>query len=152
MRTTLTRRTWMSSTAAVLGTASLAGEESLNSRWRPNYILSSALYGTATLPEILPEVAKTGATSIDLWPQPHGTQREEIESRGVEQVQQLLEKHDVRLGGIACYRPGALNLTLSLPLRDSSAIRRPFWSQWLLATARSLASLLTLRFERFSAN
>ena len=110
MRTTLTRRTWMSSTAAVLGTASFAGEESLNSRWRPNYILSSALYGTATLPEILPEVAKTGATSIDLWPQPHGTQREEIESRGVEQVQQLLEKHDVRLGGIACYRPGAFKL------------------------------------------
>ena len=110
MRTTLTRRTLMSSTVAVLGTASLAGEESLNSRWRPNYILSSALYGPATLPEILPEVAKTGATSIDLWPQPHGTQREEIESRGVEQVQQLLEKHDVRLGGIACYRPGAFKL------------------------------------------
>jgi sugar phosphate isomerase/epimerase len=110
MRTTLTRRTWMSSAAAVLGTTALAGEESLNSSWRPNYILSSALYGTATLPEILPEVAKTGATSIDLWPQPHGTQREEIESRGVEQVQQLLEKHDVRLGGIACYRPGAFKL------------------------------------------
>ena len=114
MRTTLTRRTWMSSAAAVLGTAALAGEESLNSSWRPNYILSSALYGTATLPEILPEVAKTGATSIDLWPQPHGTQREEIESLGVEQVQQLLEKHDVRLGGIACYRPGAFKLDSEL--------------------------------------
>ena len=110
MRTTLTRRTWMSSAAAVLGTAALAREESLNSSWRPNYILSSALYGTATLPEILPEVAETGTTSIDLWPQPHGTQREEIESLGVEQVQKLLEKHDVRLGGIACYRPGAFKL------------------------------------------
>lgn len=110
MRTTLSRRTWMSSAAAVLGTAALAVEESLNSRWQPNYILSSALYGSAALPEILPEVAKTGATSIDLWPQPHGTQREEIESRGVEPVQQLLEKHDVRLGGIACYRPGAFKL------------------------------------------
>ena len=114
MRTTLTRRTWMSSAATVLGTAALAREESLNSSWRPNYILSSALYGTATLPEILPEVAKTGATSIDLWPQPHGTQREEIESLGVEQVQQLLEKHDVRLGGIACYRPGAFKLDSEL--------------------------------------
>jgi hypothetical protein len=38
MRTMLTRRTWMSSAAAVLGTAAFAGEESLNSRWRPNYI------------------------------------------------------------------------------------------------------------------
>ncbi len=100
----------MSSATAVVGTTAFAVEESLNIRWRPNYILSSALYGTATLPEILPEVAKTAATSIDLWPQPHGTQREEIESRGVEQVQQLLEKHDVRLGGIACYRSGAFKL------------------------------------------
>lgn len=66
MRTTLSRRTWMSSAAAVLGTTALAVEESLNSRWQPNYILSSALYGSAALPEILPEVAKTGATSIDL--------------------------------------------------------------------------------------
>ncbi|MEC7709225.1 MAG: TIM barrel protein [Planctomycetota bacterium] len=114
MRTTLSRRTWMSSATAVVGTAALAVEESVTNHWRPNYILSSALYGPATLPEILPEVAKTGATSIDLWPKPHGTQREEIESRGVEQVQQLLEKHDVRLGGIACYRPGAFKLDSEL--------------------------------------
>ena len=114
MRTTLSRRAWMSSATAVMGTASLAVEDSATNHWRPNYILSSALYGTATLPEILPEVAKTGATSIDLWPRPHGTQREEIESRGVEQVQQLLEKHDVRLGGIACYRPGAFKLDSEL--------------------------------------
>ena len=109
-----------------MGTAALAVEESLNSRWQPNYILSSALYGSATLPEILPEVAKTDATSIDLWPQPHGTQREEIESRGVEQVQQLLEKHDVRLGGIACYRPGAFKLdsefTVARQLGDSQTV------------------------------
>ena len=42
------------------------------------------------------------------------TQREDIESRGVEQVQQLLEKHHVRLGGIAFTSLGLSNLTLSL--------------------------------------
>ena len=61
----------MSSATAVVKTAALAVEESLNIHWRPSFILSSALYGTAALPEILPEVAKTGATLIDLWPQPH---------------------------------------------------------------------------------
>ena len=65
----------------------------------------------------MPEVAKISATSIDLWPKPTA-QREEI-SRGVEQVQQLLEKHDVRLGGIARYRPGAFKLNLSLRLRTA---------------------------------
>jgi sugar phosphate isomerase/epimerase len=108
MTATLSRRSWMSSAAAVIGAAAFAEDQPR--RWQPNYILSSALYGDATLPEILPEVAKTGARSIDLWPRPHGTQREEIDSRGVVQVQRLLEEHGVRLGGIACYRPGAFKL------------------------------------------
>jgi sugar phosphate isomerase/epimerase len=71
-------------------------------------------------------VAKTDATSINLWPQPHDTQREEIESRGVEQVQQLLEKHHVQLGGIACYLPGAFKLdsefAVARQLRDSQTV------------------------------
>ena len=40
--------------------------------------------------------------------------RNMIELHGAEQVQQLLEKHDVRLGGIACYRPGAFKLDSEL--------------------------------------
>ena len=78
--------------------------------WRPNYMLSSALYGTFPLVDILPEVAKTGATSIILWPGPHGSQREEIDTLGEAKVKALFAEHGVRLGGIACYRLGPFNL------------------------------------------
>ena len=152
MRTTLSRRTWMSSATAVVGTAALAVEESVTNHWRPNYILSSALYGPATLPEILPEVAKTRATSIDLWPKPHGTQREEIESRGVEQVQQLLEKHDVRLGGIACYRPGAFKLDSELAVARQLGDAETVLVTMAPGDCTLVASLSMLQFKRFSAS
>jgi len=68
------------------------------------------MYGNFPLAEILPEVAKTGAASIDLWPGPHGTQREEIDTLGEAKVRALLAEHGVTLGGIACYRLGPFNL------------------------------------------
>ena len=78
--------------------------------WQPRWILASALYGTFPLSEILPEVAKTGAGMIDLWPKPHGTQREEIDTLGEAAVQKMLAAAGVRLGGIACYKVGAFKL------------------------------------------
>lgn len=79
--------------------------------WRPRYILASAMYGPAALRQILPEVTKTGAGMIDLWPPPHGTQRLEIDTLGEATVTRLLDEHDVRLGSIACYKLGPFNLT-----------------------------------------
>jgi sugar phosphate isomerase/epimerase len=103
-----------------LGTASLAAaavvggmpaaSASAAERWQPRWILASALYGTFPLVEILPEVAKTGAGMIDLWPKPHGTQREEIDTLGVERALEMLAANRVRLGGMACYKVGAFNL------------------------------------------
>lgn len=78
--------------------------------WQPRWMLASALYGTFPLAEILPEVAKTGADMIDLWPKPHGTQREEIDTLGEEKVKTMLAAAGVRLGGIACYKVGAFKL------------------------------------------
>lgn len=78
--------------------------------WQPSFILSSALYGTIALREILPEVEKTGACSIDLWPRPHGTQREEVDSLGEENIRDLMRQHSVRLGSIACYGLGPFKL------------------------------------------
>ena len=78
--------------------------------WRPNYMLSSALYGTFPLADILPEASKTGASSIVLWPGPHGSQRQEIDTHGEEKVRALLAEHGVTLGAIACYRLGPFNL------------------------------------------
>lgn len=79
-------------------------------RWQPRYVLASAMYGGATLAEILPEVSKTGADMIDLWPPPHGTQRLEINTLGEEPVKRLLAGQGVRLGAIACYKLGPFNL------------------------------------------
>jgi sugar phosphate isomerase/epimerase len=103
-----------------LGTAALAaaavargmrvGTGAAVNRWQPRWILASALYGNAPLAEILPEVRKAGADMIDLWPKPHCTQREEVDSLGEPTVRELLAAAGVKLGGIACYKVGAFNL------------------------------------------
>jgi hypothetical protein len=46
------------------------------------YILASCMYGYMYVGEILPEVAKAGATHIDLWPKRHGNQREQLTDLG----------------------------------------------------------------------
>jgi sugar phosphate isomerase/epimerase len=108
-----TRRTFLGTVslgavAAVRG--GRANAEPAAERWQPRWILASALYGTFPLSEILPEVAKTGADMIDLWPKPHGTQREEVDALGEEKVKEMLAAAGVRLGGIACYKVGAFKL------------------------------------------
>jgi sugar phosphate isomerase/epimerase len=84
--------------------------------WRPHWILASALYGNLPLAEIVPEVVKTGATMIDLWPKPHGTQREEVDSLGEAMVREMLGAAGIRLGGIACYKVGAFHLAAEFAL------------------------------------
>ncbi len=84
--------------------------------WRPQWILSSALYGNFPLAEIVPEVAKAGADMIDLWPKPHGTQREEVDSLGEATVREMLAAAGIRLGGIACYKVGAFQLAAEFAL------------------------------------
>lgn len=110
MTPVITRRDWLSATALTAVAAARAEDAPPPGRWQGNYILSSALYGDAPLAEILPEVASSGCSSIDLWPQPHGHQREEIDAIGLAVAADLLRAHGVRLGGIACYRPGAFQL------------------------------------------
>ncbi len=74
------------------------------------YILASSMYGTTRLEEILPQVAKTGATHIDIWPRGHADQREQIEAMGHDRFAELLKKHNVRLGMSTCYNLGPLRL------------------------------------------
>jgi sugar phosphate isomerase/epimerase len=70
------------------------------------YLLSSSLYGAGKLEEILPEVAKTGAAYLDLWPRVHGDQREQAAAMGDDAFAALLEKHNVKLGCITRYDLG----------------------------------------------
>jgi sugar phosphate isomerase/epimerase len=117
MNGTFTRRTFLGtasvgSLAAVRGGRAAAepGGAPAAEPWQPRWMLASALYGTFQLADILPEVAKTGAAMIDLWPKPHGTQREEIDALGEQTVKEMLAAAGVRLGGIACYKVGAFRL------------------------------------------
>jgi sugar phosphate isomerase/epimerase len=78
--------------------------------FRLRYMLASSMYGNLPLATILPEVKKTGATSIDLWPKVHGTQREELETIGHERFAEMLRAHGVSLGGFTRYDLGPFGL------------------------------------------
>jgi sugar phosphate isomerase/epimerase len=98
--------------AAACGRAVSAGEPP----WRLNYVLGSCMYGKLPLAEIAPAVRQTGAECIDLWPPPHGDQRNQMDELGVEKCIGLLGQHNVRLGMTTRYDLGPLRLTDELRL------------------------------------
>jgi sugar phosphate isomerase/epimerase len=79
-------------------------------RFRLRYVLASCMYGCADLRTILPEVRKTGADAIDIWPKVHGAQREQLDEMGQERFAALLREHGVRLGCITQYKLGPFAL------------------------------------------
>jgi sugar phosphate isomerase/epimerase len=78
--------------------------------FQPNYLLAACLYGYSNLSQILPEVHKTGATAIDIWPKPHGNQREQLSELGEEKFAAMLAMHDITLGCITQYPLGPFGL------------------------------------------
>ena len=58
----------------------------------------------------MPEVAKTGARAIDIWPKVHGNQREQLDQLGEESFQQLLQASNVTLGCITQFKLGPFAL------------------------------------------
>ena len=79
-------------------------------KFQLNYILASPMYGTAPLAEVLGEVRKIGATSIDIWPRPHANHREQVAELGLEPFARLLQEQQVRLGMITRYDLGPYRL------------------------------------------
>jgi sugar phosphate isomerase/epimerase len=90
-----------------LGAGNVPGAEA---RFRLRYILASCMYGKQNLARILPEVRKTQAESIDIWPLSHGNQREQINEMGMEAFGDLLKQHQVRLGILTHYDLGPFRL------------------------------------------
>jgi sugar phosphate isomerase/epimerase len=103
----MNRRRFIQSIAAAATTPVWAAEEP----WRLNYMLASSMYGSLPLAEILPQVKKTGATAIELWPKKHGTQREEIDAIGHEKFAAMLREHGLSFGGTTRYDLGPFKLT-----------------------------------------
>ncbi len=101
------RRRFLQSLSAFAAAPVLAAE----TPWKLNYMLASSMYGSLPLAEILPEVKKTGATGIELWPKKHGTQREEMDAIGHDQFAAMLQEHGIRFGGTTRYDLGPFKLT-----------------------------------------
>lgn len=87
------------------------------------YALASSLYGVMPLEEILPEVAKTGAEHLDIWPKVHGNQREQVEEMGHEKFAALLEKHKLKVGIVTRYDLGPVKCVQDLPFVKKFGIK-----------------------------
>ena len=98
------------SMAALATCARPALQASAWAGWQPKYIVGSCMYGNVFLGDILPEVAKCGARHLDIWPKPHGNQREQLDALGEDRFVAMLEKHQVRLGCITQYKLGPFGL------------------------------------------
>ena len=98
----ISRRSFCGATTAALASGLLPrsslGRDS--KEFKLNYLLGSCMYGYGKIEDILPEVRKTGATAIDIWPKVHGNQREQLDAMGEERFRALLKEHDVALGCI----------------------------------------------------
>ncbi len=80
------------------------------SAFRFRYILGSCMYGKTKLAEILPEVSKAGAEHLDVWPERHGNQREQLEAMGHDRFAEMLKEHGVKLGMLTRYDLGPFRL------------------------------------------
>ena len=114
-----TRRSFLETVAAAGAVSAVSGLEAIASAQEPvpeprglklKYIVASCMYGYMYLGEILPEIAKCGASDLDLWPKRHGNQREQLQDLGEELFGRLLEKHAVKVGCITQYPLGPFGL------------------------------------------
>jgi len=78
--------------------------------FRLKYIVASSMYGRMKLSEILPEVRKAGAEYIDIWPEGHANQREQIEDMGHQQFAEMLKQNRIKLGILTRYDLGPFEL------------------------------------------
>jgi len=99
------------------------------------YVLGSCMYGRMPLEEILPEVRKIGAEHIDLWPEPHGNQREQIDTLGHDKFAALLAQHQVQLGILTRYDLGPFRLG------DEMRVLRKFGARLLVTGSRYVKEL-----------
>jgi sugar phosphate isomerase/epimerase len=108
----ISRRKFCAATTAALASGFLQrpslGTES--KEFRLKLILGSCMYGYQYVGEIFPEVRKTGASAIDIWPKVHGNQREQLTDLGEHKFAAMLKQHDITLGCITQYKLGPFGL------------------------------------------
>ena len=110
MNSSISRRVFVGTAMATLGTLQ---QECLGDEPKPfrlNYMLGSCMYGYQYVGEIFPEVRKTGATAIDIWPKVHGNQREQLDDLGEEKFVAMMAENKIKLGCITQYKLGPFGL------------------------------------------
>jgi sugar phosphate isomerase/epimerase len=117
----MNRRKFLSSIAAATLSASALKAEPAT--FKLNYITSAAMYGYDPLADILPEIKKTGTDFFDIWPKPHGNQREQLTEMGVEKFKELTAAHGVKLGAITRYDIGPFKLQDEFKLAASLGVK-----------------------------
>jgi sugar phosphate isomerase/epimerase len=109
-----TRREFIASVASTAGgllaARTLPAAASAAPEFKLRYLLGSCLYGCLPLATIVPEVTKTGAAALDIWPKVHGNQREQLDEMGEAKFAALLRQHKVQLGCITQYKLGPFHL------------------------------------------
>jgi sugar phosphate isomerase/epimerase len=107
-----TRRQFCKAMAFAPLTAGLTTAQ-ISANMRPfklRYIVASSMYGRMKLSQILPKVRKTAAGFIDIWPEHHANQREQIEEMGHQKFASMLKHHRVKLGILTRYDLGPFAL------------------------------------------
>lgn len=105
----MSRRSFCAATAAGMFAPSLLPAADAES-FRLKYMLAACMYGYQYVGEIFPEVKKTGAVAVDIWPKVHGNQREQLADLGEEKFSAMLQQHGISLGCITQYRLGPFGL------------------------------------------
>ena len=125
------RREFCRLTAVGVAAAAVGGGalRAAKAPFKLRHILASSLYGRLKLADILPEVAKTGARHIDVWPERHANQREQIEKMGHARFAAMLREHKVKLGMLTHYDLGPFRL------QKEMAVARQFGASMIICGA-----------------
>lgn len=108
----VSRRQFCTAASATVASALVPWRSSFadTSEFRLKYILGACMYGYQYVGEIFPEVRKTGAAAVDIWPKVHGNQREQLTDLGEEKFAALLKRSEITLGCITQYKLGPFGL------------------------------------------
>jgi sugar phosphate isomerase/epimerase len=114
----LTRRQFHATAAAAAASlsASPARAEREPAPFALTYIVASCMYGRLPLAELLPEVRACGAEFVEIWAEPHGNQREQIDEMGADAFAALLARHQVKLGSFTCFKSGIFSMQPEMTL------------------------------------
>jgi sugar phosphate isomerase/epimerase len=102
----VTRRSFLHTSSLALAGSSTGLAQKSDKPFALRYVLSSAMYGSLPLEQVLAAVKETGAESVDIWRKVHATHREEITAMGDEVFQVLLKKHGTKMSVSTCYPLG----------------------------------------------